>query len=73
MLNDENVLEDIGGNSPTSFARSLFKEMFDGRTDLVVTDKGRQPVNSDRTPISIRDVSFIKSKFHTNVLLIFIF
>ena len=61
MLTDENVLEEIPGNCPTVFARNLFMEMFDGRIDLVVTDSGRQPSNSTRTPISLQDVNFIKS------------
>ena len=40
----------------------LFNEMFDGRSDLVVTDDGRQPPTSNRTPIPVEDVRFIKSK-----------
>jgi hypothetical protein len=63
MLNDENVLEDIAGNNPTVFGRNLFIEMFDGRTDLVVVDSCRQPPNSNRTPISLRDLNFLKSQF----------
>jgi len=62
MLNDDNVLEDIAGNCPTVFGRNLFKEMFDGRTDLVVSDSGRQPANSNRTPISLRDINFLQSE-----------
>ncbi len=61
MRNGVNVLTEIDGNNPNSFARNLFREMFDGRNDMVVTDDGRQPATSNRTPIPVDDVSFIKS------------
>jgi len=61
MLNGVNVLEEIAGENPTSFGRNLFDEMFDSRTDLVVTDDGRQPATSNRTPIHKDDVKFIRS------------
>jgi hypothetical protein len=61
MLNGVNVLEEIAGENPTSYGRNLFNEMFDGRTDLVVTDDGRQPATSNRRPIHQDDVKFIKS------------
>jgi hypothetical protein len=64
MLNDDNVLEDIAGNCPTVFGRNLFKEMFDGRPDLVVSDSGRQPANSNRTPVSLRDINILKRKLY---------
>ena len=61
MRNGVNVLTEIDGENPTSFARNLFNEMFDGRSDLVVTDDGRQPPTSNRTPIPVEEVRFIKS------------
>jgi hypothetical protein len=41
------LIYEIDEENPTSFARNLFCEMFDGRSDKVVTDDGRQPA----TPI----------------------
>ncbi len=61
MFNNVNVMEDVAGTNPCSFGRNLFKEMFDGRMDVVLTDNGRQPVNSTRSPVSLPEVSFIKS------------
>ena len=62
MFNDVNVLEEIPGENPTSYGRNLFDHMFDGRSDLIVTDNGRQPASSNRRPISKDAAKFIKSK-----------
>lgn len=64
MFNGINVLIEINGDNPNSFGRNLFTEMFDGRNDLIVTDDGRQPSNSTRTPIPVADVNFIKSNLY---------
>ena len=69
MRNGVNVLTEIDGDNPNSFARNLFREMFDGRNDMVVTDDGRQPARSQRTPIPVEDVSFIKSNYISFVTL----
>ena len=61
MRNGVNVLTEIDGENPTCFARNLFNEMFDGRSDLVVTDDGLKPPTSTRTPIPVEEVRFIKS------------
>jgi hypothetical protein len=61
MRNGVNILTEIDGDNPNSFARNLFREMFDGRNDMVITDDGRPPAISQRTPIPVEDVSFIKS------------
>jgi hypothetical protein len=62
MIDEVNV-DEIPGNNPSSFGRNIFREMFDDRMDLVLTDNGKQPTNSTRIPVSIRDCKFIKSKF----------
>ncbi len=63
MYNGVNVLTETAGENPNSFGRNLFNEMFDGRNDMLVTDNGRQPATSTRTPIPVTDVKFIKRNF----------
>jgi cytidine deaminase len=60
MVNELNVYEDIPGNNPCSFCRNLYKEMYDGRMDIVVTDSGVQPVGSTRIAAPLTDVQFMQ-------------
>jgi len=57
------VLEEIPGNNPSTYARNLYTEMYDGRMDVVITDTERRPANSTRIPASMENVRFIKRKF----------
>jgi hypothetical protein len=61
MVNELNVYEDIPGKNPCSFCRNLYKEMYDGRMDIVVTDLGVQPVGSTRIAAPLADVRFMQS------------
>ena len=61
MVNELNVYEDIPGNNPCSFCRNLYKEMYDGRIDIVVTDSGVQPDGSTRIAAPLTDVQFMQS------------
>ena len=50
------MLEEIPGNNPSTYARNLYTEMYDGRMDVVITDTERRPANSTRIPASMENV-----------------
>ena len=68
MLNDLNVYEDIPGNNPSAFCRNLYKEMYDGRMNIVVTDTGVRPIGSTRIAASLADVQLMQSKYNKTLL-----
>lgn len=47
MFNGVNILVEIPGENPNSFGRNLFKKMFDGRYDMLITDDGAVEFSKD--------------------------